>query len=186
MLFRSLIGANAEEMNLYFAPTGALDRIPGLAAWFILSRVEPKAGRMLKAYGLGAKGRRPGDVLTRAMHDLVFRWPARAFAAAHKGPTHFYEFEWRSPAFNGRLGACHALEIPFVFNTLDCCDGPKGFVGVDPPQALAERIHRLWVRFGTDGVLPWPEYEPAGREVYRLEAGAAARDPEMPAEAFWS
>ena len=41
------------------------------------------------------------------MTDLVFRWPARQFAAAHRGRTHLYEFGWRSPACNGELGACH-------------------------------------------------------------------------------
>jgi len=30
-----------------------------------------------------------------------------------------YEVAWPSPAFNGLFGACHALEIPFVFDTLD-------------------------------------------------------------------
>ncbi|GIR37989.1 MAG: hypothetical protein CM15mP49_33740 [Actinomycetota bacterium] len=29
-----------------------------------------------------------------------------------------YEFDWKSKAFNGALGACHALEIPFTFGTL--------------------------------------------------------------------
>ena len=181
-----LIGANAEEMNLYFAPTGALDRIPGLMAWFILSRSEPKASPMLKAYGLGRPGRKPGAVLTEALHDLVFRLPARAFAAAHRGKTWFYEFEWRSPAFGGRLGACHALEIPFVFDTIGCCDGPQGFVGIEPPQVLADRVHSIWARFGTDGTLPWAQYDAAGRRIYRLEAGAEVRDPVMPAEAYWA
>jgi carboxylesterase type B len=32
--------------------------------------------------------------------------------------TYMYEFAWRSPQFNGLLGACHGLEIAFVFDTL--------------------------------------------------------------------
>jgi para-nitrobenzyl esterase len=178
-----LIGANAEEMNLYFAPTGALDRISGLMAWFILSRSTPKARAILKAYGLGA-GRPPGEALTLAMTDLVFRLPARRFAAAHRGATHFYEFEWRSPAFGGRLGACHGLEIPFVFDTLASCTGPKGIAGESPPQALANHVHGLWAAFATDGALPWAPYVADGRQIYRLAAGAVATDPLMPAEAF--
>ena len=179
-----LIGANAEEMNLYFAPTGALDRVPGWMAWYVLGRSVPNARAILKAYGLG-KGRRPGEALTLALHDLVFRHPARAFAAAHRGRTHLYEFEWRSPAFGGRLGACHALEIPFVFDTLACCDGPTGFVGENPPQGLADRIHRIWTGFATSGELPWPAYDDETRQVYRLAAAQAVRDPEIPAAHFW-
>jgi para-nitrobenzyl esterase len=179
-----LIGANAEEMNLYFVPTGALDRVPGWMAWYILRRSVPNARAILRAYGLG-KGKRPGEALTLALHDLVFRHPARVFAAAHRGAKHFYEFEWRSPAFGGRLGACHGLEIPFVFDTLACWAGPKGLVGEAPPQRLADRVHRIWTQFATSGDLPWPAYEDETRQVYRLAAAQAVRDPEMPAAHFW-
>src|SRR3712207_6878860 len=50
------------------------------------------------------------------------RVPAMRLADAHApapGTTYAYEFAWTSPAFGGRLGACHGLEIPFVFDTLD-------------------------------------------------------------------
>ena len=60
------------------------------------------------------------------MNDLVFRWPARRFAEAHRGRTWFYEFDWRSTAFDGELGACHGLELPFVFDTLASASGPQG------------------------------------------------------------
>jgi para-nitrobenzyl esterase len=30
-----------------------------------------------------------------------------------------YRFDWESPAFGGALGAAHAMDIPFVWNTLD-------------------------------------------------------------------
>ncbi|MBF6507602.1 hypothetical protein ABT337_09105 [Saccharopolyspora hirsuta] len=28
-------------------------------------------------------------------------------------------FTWRSPQYNGLLGACHYVEVPFVFDLLD-------------------------------------------------------------------
>ncbi|WP_220129779.1 carboxylesterase/lipase family protein [Sphingomonas chungangi] len=122
-----LIGTNAEEMNLYFVPTAARDEIGRLLAWVIARSKVRRAWSILKAYGMGR--RKPGHVFTEAMTDLVFRLPARVFAAAHRGRTHFYEFGWRSPAFGGELGACHALELPFVFDTTACCAGKQGFVG---------------------------------------------------------
>ncbi|WP_428152400.1 carboxylesterase/lipase family protein [Brevundimonas sp.] len=178
-----LIGSNLEEMSIYLVPTGAKKKINGLLAWFILSRVEPKAGRMLKAYR--KKGRSAGDVLSDALTDLVFRWPARVFAARHKGRTHFYEMGWRSPAFDGELGACHAVEMPFVFDTLATGAGPKGFLGENPPQALADSIHKVWVDYARDGTAPWAEYEPGTRQVYRLDLGKAVRDPDVPAANLW-
>ncbi len=178
-----LIGTNLEEMNIYLVPTGAKAKINGLLAWFILGKVEPKAGRMLKAYK--REGEKAGDQLARVLSDLVFRWPARVFAARHRGRTHFYEMGWRSPAFDGELGACHAVEMPFVFDTLATGAGPKGFLGEAPPQALASSIHKIWVDYARDGTAPWPEYEPRTRQVYRLDLGEALRDPDIPAARLW-
>lgn len=178
-----LIGSNAEEMNLYFVPTGVRRKIPGLLAWWFLGRSLPKARAALKAYGLGRKGVRPGEAMTRAMHDLVFRWPGRQFASAHKGPTWLYEMEWQSPACEGELGACHGIELPFVFKTLPCVSGPQGLAGENPPIELAERVHAIWVQFARDGSLPWPRWN-GDRLVYQLGAGETVHEPPMPASRF--
>ena len=53
-----------------------------------------------------------------------------------------YELAWRSPQFDGRLGACHALDLPIVFGTLDTPSG-RAFTGDSPPRALAEDIGPL-------------------------------------------
>jgi len=179
-----LIGTNREEMNLYFVPTGVRGKLNGFLARMILKKVEPQAKPILKAYGLGSKGVRAGDAFTRALSDLVFRYPARRFAAAHRGRTHMYEMDWRSPAAGGELGACHGIELPFVFDTLSTCTGPEGLAGVAPPQALADRIHGLWVAFARTGELPWPEYSAADPQVFALEAGVAAPEPPLPVAAI--
>jgi para-nitrobenzyl esterase len=176
-----LIGTNREEMNLYFVPTGVRRKLPRLLAWWLLRRVEPKAAAALRAYRAALPGRRPGEVFTEALHDLVFRLPARWYAQAHRGRTHFYEFDWRSTACDGELGACHGLELPFVFDTLPSATGTTGLAGTDPPQALADRVHRIWVQFATNGELPWPPYDATTRQVHGLARGETITDPEMPA-----
>ena len=180
-----LIGTNAEEMNLYFVPTGVRAKLTGflgaLLARYVIGKSQPKPGRVLKDYGLGQKGVQPGFAFTRAMSDLVFRWPARQFAAAHKGKTWVYELDWRSPAAGGELGACHGMELPFVFDTLDKVTGPQGLAGEAPPQDLADRTHALWVRFATDGTLPWPQFSAHNRLVYQLNKGEPDFEPVMPA-----
>ncbi|WP_447751795.1 carboxylesterase/lipase family protein [Sphingopyxis fribergensis] len=178
-----VIGSNAEEMNLYFVPTGVRRKIGGLLARWLLGRSHPQAKAVLKAYGYKQKGVRPGEALTRAMDDLVFRWPARQYAAAHQGKTWMYEFDWRSPACDGALGACHGIEMPFVFKTLPSVTGPRGLAGLDPPQALADRVHDLWAGFARDGAMPWPEFG-AYRMVYQVTRGEALHEPAMPAAAF--
>lgn len=178
-----LIGTNAEEMNLYLIPSGVRDKAGKLLSWLALRRSIPRAWAILKAYGMGG-AKKPGQALTDAMNDLVFRWPARRFAEEHRGTTHFYEFEWRSPLFGGELGAAHAMEIPFVFDTLAVATGPEGLCGEHPPQELATRIHGLWVQFAKTGELPWPAFDRDTRQVYRLAAGEAVSEPAMPAAPF--
>lgn len=178
-----LIGSNAEEMNLYLVPSGVRDKVNRLLAWLILRRSQPRAWAVLKAYGVG-RGKSAGQALTDAMSDLVFRWPARRFAEEHQGRTHVYEFEWRSPRFDGGLGAAHGMELPFVFDSLSTVTGEEGLCGTSPPQELADRVHRIWVDFARDGTLPWAPFDRDTRQVYHLAAGTAVAEPVMPAAAF--
>lgn len=177
-----LMGTNAEEMNLYLVPSGVRDKIGRLLAWLVLRKSQPRAWAVLNAYGAGRK--RGGRALTDALSDLVFRAPACRFAEEHRGRAHVYELEWRSGAFGGELGAAHAVESPFVFDTLAAASGPDGVLGEDPPQALATRIHRLWIDFARDGSLPWAPFDRETRQVYHLEAGEAVHEPVMPAARF--
>jgi para-nitrobenzyl esterase len=178
-----LIGSNAQEMNLYFVPTGVRQKIPGWFARWLVGRSMPRARDALVAYGLGEHGRRPGQAMTDALTDLVFRWPARQFAAVHRGRTHVYELDWQSPACAGQLGAAHGMEMPFVFDTLPLVTGANGIAGETPPQALADDTHALWVDYATRGTLPWPAFD-ATRPVYQLEARRTISEPVMPAARF--
>jgi para-nitrobenzyl esterase len=177
-----LIGSNAEEMNLYFVPAGMLPKVNRMLAWLMLRRAQPKAWAVLKAYGMGRD--KPGQVFVRAMSDLVFRWPARRFAEEHRGRTWMYEFEWRSPRYDNGLGAAHGMELPFVFDSLATATGPEGLCGEAPPQELADRVHALWVRFATDGTLPWLQFTRDQRHVHQLAANRTVEEPPMPAARF--
>ena len=179
-----LIGTNTDEGNLFFAPGGGLKKINRWVANYFLGRAIPRSREALRAYGLDAPGARAGEVLSRALTDLMFRWMARRTAELHGGRTWVYEFDWRSPALDGALGAAHAVELPFVFNTLPAASGDNGLLGANPPQALADSIHKLWIRFATDGDLPWPTYEPDTRLVYSLTRETAEPEAVMPAAAF--
>ena len=178
-----LIGTNAEEMSLYLVPNGTRDRIGRWLATWLLHKSQPQARKVLKAYGIGA-GKKAGQAFTDALTDFVFRWPARRFAEEHQGRTHVYEFEWRSPAFGGELGAAHAVEVPFVFDTLGTVMGPEGLCGLEPPQELAARVHRIWVQFAKTGALPWAEFDRDTRQVFRLAADRASYEPPMSAARF--
>lgn len=96
---------------------------------------------------------------------------AAAHASAAAGRTYCYEFVWRSDAIDGRLGASHVMELPFVFDrlSLPSLRGPRGLLGnAEPPAPLAAQIHRSWIRFAETGNPGWPVHEPAGGHVQHI------------------
>lgn len=178
-----LIGTTAEEANLFFVPGNVREKINVFVAYWFMRSAIPKPWQALRAYGLG-KGAKAGAVLSRALTDLMFRGMARRTAELHQGHSFVYEFDWRSPALSGELGAAHAVELPFVFDTLRCARGKRGLVGENPPQDLAESIHAVWIRFATTGSASWPEFNADTRQVYSLTRQTSAYEAPMPALAF--
>jgi para-nitrobenzyl esterase len=178
-----LVGTTAEEANFWIVAT-PLRLLPKPVVKWALRRVHPDGNALYGAYARPHPGRRAGEVWAAALTDVAFRWPTRQVAEAHQGRTHVYEFEWRSPALNGRLGATHGLDIAFTFDTLATVTGPRGMAGQAPPQAVATHMHGLWARFAEDGSLPWPEFEPTGRAVYQIAARRAVHEPVLPAADF--
>ncbi len=119
-----------------------------------------------KAYPVAS----PGDLLAARQGDWWCRILALRLDDAHAtspSGTYMYEFAWRSPQFNGRLGACHGLEIPFVFDTLGYAT--QALCGNEPPQRLADTIHAAWVAFATHGNPGWPKYELQRRATMRFD-----------------
>lgn len=106
-----LIGTTAEEASFWFGPT-RLTALPRPLARWLLNRVTSNASALFDAYAHLSPRDRGGAVLSRVLTDMAFRWPARQFAESHTGRTHAYQFDWRSPAAHGRLGAAHGLDLP--------------------------------------------------------------------------
>ena len=144
------------------------------------------------AYRAAYPGASPGELLAAVETDWWCRIPALRLADAHastRSATYMYEFAWPSPAFGGRFGACHALEIPFVFDTLDL--GPHqmqgALLGTDPPEALAHAMHRAWVGFATTGDPGWPKYERERRATMRFDViSRVVDDPRAFERALWN
>ncbi len=132
-------------------------------------------------------GASAGDLLAAVQTDWYWRGPAMRLAEAHarrSQATYMYEFAWRSPQFNGLLGACHALEIPFVFDTLG--HGTEPLWGPNPPQPLADTMHAAWVAFATYGCCSWPKYDSTRRATMRFDvASGVVEDPHAAERAAW-
>jgi para-nitrobenzyl esterase len=116
-----------------------------------------------------------GAIVRAVAGDIRFRIPSIRFAEAHVRrdlPVCSYLFTHGSPAMRGALGACHALELPFVFGTLDVPLQDR-FAGTGPEvEALSLAMMRAWLAFAKTGdpnfdgaVVPWPLYDTERRST---------------------
>jgi para-nitrobenzyl esterase len=172
-----LVGSNAEEFGLFLVPSGAWSFIDdamlaGAAGGYGLA---PEA---LDVYRNNRTDASAATLLNAVGSDFFFRIPAiRAAEARFDAPanTFMYEFMWRSPQFDGQLGACHAAEVPFVFDQLASPDNHP-LIGADAPQAVADSMHGAWVRFVTTGDPGWIPYTEKRRAVMRFDVDRALVD----------
>src|SRR5712692_9317 len=132
-----LIGTTAEEWRFFMVPTEAIDRVTETQLQGLAARRGLDPAQALPTYRAAQPTAPPGDLVAAIVTDWFFRIPAIRLGetqARNGGAAFLYEFAWRSPLYDGRLGACHALEIPFVFDNLDRTTSPM--TGDRPPQTL--------------------------------------------------
>ncbi|WP_416069712.1 carboxylesterase/lipase family protein [Streptomyces sp. AK02-01A] len=169
-----LVGSNREEYRLFLVPTGRLDalREPKLRATAAAYGLDP--GPALSVYREARPRATPGELLDAMSTDWFYRIPAIRLAEAVPG-SYLYEFAWRSPCFDGGLGACHASELGFVFDRLhDPSYAPM--LGDRPPQEVADAMHRAWVAFAETGDPGWEAYDTEKRTAMVFGGAGAASE----------
>jgi para-nitrobenzyl esterase len=187
-----LIGSNRDEARLFLVAAATIDRIdePTLAAVAGAYGLSPEA---LAVYRASRPGASPGDLLAAMITDWFFRIPpirvaearAASGAGAGAGDTWMYRFDHPDPRDNHRFGACHAAEIPFVFDTATR-EELRPLIGDTPSPAVADRTHRVWVDFITSGDPGWARYDVERRTTGLLgDAVSAADDPAGDERALW-
>lgn len=183
-----MVGNNAEEYRLFLVPPGQIDvldekALAGLSMAYGLSFAE-----MLATYRKLHPDADMGDLFAHLATDWFYRQPATRLAearVAHGESAYLYEFAWRSPLFNGRLGSCHGLEIAFVFDNLHH-DENRALTGPMPPQMLADAMHSVWVAFATSGNPGWPRYDLTRRTTMLFDTVSQdVSDPHVARRVFW-
>ncbi|MFE9851178.1 carboxylesterase/lipase family protein [Streptomyces sp. NPDC005576] len=167
-----LMGTNTEEYRLWFVPSGLTESVGRVRLRLALLKFGVP-GATARLYRARRPDATPGELLGALATDLLLRVPLNLLADARAGGpgrTYLYEFGWPSPV--RRLGACHALEIGFVFDTLAHPDA-VALAGPHAPQALADAMHSAWVRFAATGDPGWAAWDPR-RPVMAFGPGAPA------------
>jgi para-nitrobenzyl esterase len=113
--------------------------------------MDPRGQRLRR---LGAPGRAVARVLGDVVTRRVFRSPAMELARAWKsngGAAATYRADWSPPG--APLGACHCIELPLLFGSLECwADAPM--LGPEPNPIDSELAHKTrdyWAAFAHNG-----------------------------------
>ncbi len=192
-----LAGTTAEEWNLFHL----MDRARGPMTDDHLRRrlsrsVGDRADDVIAVYRDELPQASNDDMWCAIATDWVFRVPAIRLSeaqSANQPATYAYLFSYKSTAFDGALGACHAVDVPFAFDNVDR-RGVDFFLGRvdDGTRALSTATSRAWTamaRHGSpehDGVASWPAYSTETRNVKEL--GSTIRlldDPGSAARRLW-
>ena len=155
-----LCGTNLDETTLWGYGKVDEDRLHRFAGRMFGDRADDAVA----TYRQERPSASPSSLVIAMTTDQIFRIPAIRLCEAHSeqggdtqassaGPlTWSYLFTWPSSAYEGRLGATHALEVPFTFNTLRK-PGVEAFLGKggEDPQPLADAMHAAWISFVREG-----------------------------------
>jgi para-nitrobenzyl esterase len=198
-----LIGTNRDEWKLFMASdrfrlserklNERLQRLlPG-----VNKDGEAQAELAAAAYATvkGIRGAEPAERWASFQTDRVFRYPAACLAdlqSDRQPDTYAYLFEWSPPIVGRWFGACHGLELPFVFGGLRAALLRAGLVASPGAQRLCDRIQDAWIAFARQGnpgheKLPdWPAYSRSSRYTMSLGDECWLReDPEKRGREFW-
>lgn len=193
-----MVGTNAHESRLFrlIYPSIVDPDEATLAGRAATMFGEIGAGLLLEAYADRFPSVPSAERWEMILDAMLFHAPAQKLLDHHStngGIGFAYRFEWESPALGGILGACHGLEVPFVFDNLDK-DGVELLVGNGTDTTLlASTVSGAWATFAREGRpfstnLPsWPTYElPIGATMALGNYSRVLEDPDSALRALWS
>jgi para-nitrobenzyl esterase len=186
-----LIGTNLNEINLWTLTVPSVARFPlSVVSTYmpvVQSAISLTSLATPEAVAASYKSRRPaatdGEVSLAVITDSMFRVPAIRIAEARspkQSKTWMYLFTWPSPVLP-RLGACHAIELPFVFGNLKAAR-ISALIGGNPPQSLVDTMQSAWLAFARNGnpsasgVPEWQAYDTGSKATMILNTTSKQQD----------
>ena len=168
-----LCGTNLDEYRYWLMVD---PRLPSLRPQHLHRRLREVTGAepepLVEAYRRSRPALDDNQIAMTLLGDIAFRLPMLRMAEARSGrgaATWVYLFTRQSPVQGGRLGAAHAMDIPFVFGTIDAPQVAK-LIGDGPERApLSRAMQDAWLAFARrgdpshTGLPSWPAWDGARR-----------------------
>jgi para-nitrobenzyl esterase len=181
-----LIGWNREEVTFFMGNDEAGFSLNEDGLRERMNRLfGDQATSILSAYRKAQAQATPSQIYIRAYSDYSIAQNAilqaeRQSAAGAK--VYLYRLDFASPAMDGRLGALHTLEAPFIFRMTEEQKLLTG--GGSKPAALAERMSAAWVSFAANadptaaetGLPKWPAFDTRRRATMILDENSRVVD----------
>ena len=145
-----------------------------------LGQSEDKAESLINAYRETRKDEgflSAQAVMDAFLTDFEFHIAAIRTAEAHSLNnlnTFMYLFTWPSPFMDGKFGAFHTCEIPYVFGILDLPDWNIFSDTSEEAKKHSEKIMDSWIAFARtgnpshSGIPEWPQYDTEKRSTMLL------------------
>jgi para-nitrobenzyl esterase len=158
------------------------------------ARYPDVADAMLRLYRNVWPRKSPYLLQAQIITDAGFRRFARTQAehkAAQGGaPVYAYQWEWSAPAYGGRFGAAHAIDVSASFyNVRDAIVGAGSRAGSE----LCSQLASAWIAFAKTGdpnnarVPNWPAFGPLDRATMLFnDPVRVVNDPYPEIRDFWS
>ncbi len=202
----TLVGSNLDEWSLFMLgdrrgrrmDEAMLRRrlaraLPGTSALGV-----PLAERAYAAYRRSLRkhdSTAPRERWVSFQSDRIFHVPAVRLADLQSeagAPTWSYLFSWAPPVVSRWVGACHGLEIPFVFGTLAHGALRPSLALVPAVRRLQRQLQDAWIAFARCGEpghadLPdWPKADALTRPTMNLDVHCRVdENPHARGVEFW-
>ena len=175
-----MIGDTKDEAAIFLAPDDKV-WMRTLTEAELRARVTRFAGeatdRVLAHYQRLHPSANAAERLITIQTDATFRirtlLQAERLATRGGAPVWLYSFDWETPVHGGKLKAYHALDVPFVFDSLDAVGATDRGAAA---RELSNRISATWAQFARTGkpgnaeIPDWPPYTTQERATLVLDA----------------
>lgn len=200
-----MVGSNQHEVTLFLTGSKALfemDDAGMKAAVGRLRNMGDHSDEMIASYRKAHPDVSPSELYFIMASDQRMRIGSTVLAdrkyEQDRAPVYVYRFDWRAPAWEGRMMAAHAFEIPFVFDNTNMNSDITG--GSPEAKSLGARMSDAWIAFARSGnpnhaELPgWPAYTTSDRATMLFnndcavanDPGAAQRKLWLEVDSYWN